>query len=158
MVAILSPLSIYGDNRKTKILLKPKVGYTPTKDTLGICLCSTIEQMLGDRPSRSLDASLAIPMCVLCFEASRHARIPSPPAEPPVLILRLNQVTGLFCGEPPQTPLADFGCELPPCIGSCPRLRLAFLATMRPALDPAGHRVSRLRPTCLSTPRRPRKA
>jgi hypothetical protein len=49
--------------------------------------------MPGDRPSRSLDASLAIPTRVLCFEASRRARIPSPPAEPPVLVLWLNQVT-----------------------------------------------------------------
>jgi hypothetical protein len=37
-------------------------------------------------------------------------------------------------------------------------LRLPFLATMWPSLDPAGHRVPRVRPTCLSTPRRPRKA
>jgi hypothetical protein len=28
---------------------------------------------------------------------------------------------------------------------------------MRPALDPAGHRVPRVRPTCLSTPRRPHR-
>jgi hypothetical protein len=32
---------------------------------------------------------------------------------------------------------------------NCPRLRLAVLATMRPALDPAGHRVPRTKPTCL---------
>jgi hypothetical protein len=93
MAAILSPLSIYGDSRKTKIPLKPKVGYMPTTGTLGLCLCSTIERMLGDRPSRSLDASLAIPTRVLRFETSRRARIPSPPAEPSVLVLRLNQVT-----------------------------------------------------------------
>jgi hypothetical protein len=93
MTAILSPLSIYGDSRKTKIPLRPKLGYKPTKGTLGICLCSTIGRMPGNRPSRSLDASLAIPTRVLCFEASRRARIPSPPAEPPVLVLWLNQVT-----------------------------------------------------------------
>jgi hypothetical protein len=29
------------------------------------------------------------------------------------------------------------------------RLHLAILATMRPALDPAGHRVPRTKPTCL---------
>jgi hypothetical protein len=29
------------------------------------------------------------------------------------------------------------------------RLHLAVLATMRPALDPAGHRVPRTKPTCL---------
>jgi hypothetical protein len=35
--------------------------------------------------------------------------------------------------------------------------RLAFLATMQPTLDPAGHRVTRAEPTYLSTPRRPCK-
>jgi hypothetical protein len=95
MAAILSPLSIYGDNRKTKIPLNPKLGYTPTKGSLGIRLCSTIGRMPDDRPSRSLEASLAIPTRVLHFEASRRARIPSPPAEPPVLVLWLNQETRL---------------------------------------------------------------
>jgi hypothetical protein len=93
MAAILSPLSIYGDNRKTKIPLKPKLGYTPTQGTLEICLCSTIGRMPGDRPSRSLDARLAIPTGVLRFEASQRTRILSPPVEPPVLVLWLNQVT-----------------------------------------------------------------
>jgi hypothetical protein len=93
MAAILSPLSIYGDNRKTKTPLKPKLGHTPTKGTLGICLCSNIGRMSDDRPSHCLDASLAILTCVLRFEASRRARIPSLPAEPPVLVLWLNQVT-----------------------------------------------------------------
>jgi hypothetical protein len=91
-------------------------------------------------------------------EASRRAQIPSPPAKPPVLVLWLNQVTRRFSGEPPQTPRADSDCEPLPCTGSGRRLRLAFLAIMRPALDPAGHRAPRARPTCLSTPRRPRKA
>jgi hypothetical protein len=93
MGAILSPLSIYGDSRTTKIHLKPELGYTPIKGTLGICLYSTIRRMPGDRPSRSLDASLAILTCVLRFEASRRAQIPSLPVEPPVLVLWLNQVT-----------------------------------------------------------------
>jgi hypothetical protein len=93
MAAILSPLSIYGDNWKTKIPLKCKLGYTPTKGTLGICLVAPSDGMPGDRLSRSLDASLAIPTRVLCFEASRHAWIPSLPAEPPVLVLWLNQVS-----------------------------------------------------------------
>jgi hypothetical protein len=55
--------------------------------------------------------------------------------------------------------LIDSGClfrEPLPCTGSCPRLRLAFLATMRPVLDPAGHQVPEAEPTCLSTPQRPR--
>jgi hypothetical protein len=158
MAAILSPLSLYGDSRKTKIPLKLKPRYTPTKGTLGIWLCRTIGWMPGDRTSRSIDANLAIPTHVLRFKASRRAQIPSPPAEPPDLVLWLNQVTRWFCGEPPQTPRADSGREPLPCTGSCPRFRLAFLATMRPALDLTGHRVPRVRPTCLSTPQRPRKA
>jgi hypothetical protein len=92
------------------------------------------------------------------IKSSRCARIPSPPAEPPVMVLWLNQVTPWFCGKPPQTPHADSGREPLPCTGSCPRLRLAFVATMRPTLDPAGHRVPQANPTCLSTPRRPCKA
>jgi hypothetical protein len=71
------------------------------------------------------------------------------------LVLWLNQVTRRFCGEPPQTPRADSGRELLPCTSSCPRLCLDFFATMRPALDPAGHLVTRADPTCLSTPRGP---
>jgi hypothetical protein len=69
------------------------------------------------------------------IEASRRAWILSPPAEPPVLVLRLNQVTRQFCGEPPQTPRADFDREPLPYTGSCPRFHLTFLATMRPALE-----------------------
>jgi hypothetical protein len=37
----------------------------------------------------------------------------------------------------------------------CSRLHFAFLATVRPALDPVGHRVPWTKPTCLSTPQRP---
>jgi hypothetical protein len=74
------------------------------------------------------------------IKASRRARIPSPPAEPPVLVLWLNQVTRRFSGEPSQTLRANSGREPLPCTGSSPRLRPAFIATMRPALDPAGHR------------------
>jgi hypothetical protein len=52
-------------SRKTKITLKPKLWHTPTKGTLGICLSSTIRRIPGDRTSRSLDASLAIPTALL---------------------------------------------------------------------------------------------
>jgi hypothetical protein len=52
------------------------------------------------------------------IEASRRARIPSPPAEPSILVLWLNQVTQRFFGELPQTPLADSGREPLPCTGS----------------------------------------
>jgi hypothetical protein len=92
------------------------------------------------------------------IEASRRARILSPPTEPLVLVLWLNKVTWWFCGEPPQTPRADSGREPLPCTGSDQRLCRAFLATMRLALDLTGHRVPRAKPTCLSTPQRPRKA
>jgi hypothetical protein len=53
------------------------------------------------------------------------------------LVLWLNQVTQRFSGEPPQTPLADSGCEPLPYTDSDRRLGLANLATMRLALDPA---------------------
>jgi hypothetical protein len=92
------------------------------------------------------------------IEASRCTRISSLPAEPPVLGLWVNQVTRRFCGEPPQTLRAESGRELLPCTGSYPRHCLAFLATMWPALDPTSHLVPQVRHTCLSTPRRPRKA
>jgi hypothetical protein len=69
------------------------------------------------------------------FEVTLRARIPSSPAEPPVLALWLNQGTRQFCGEPPQTPCTNFGRESLPCTGSCSRLLRAFRATMRPALD-----------------------
>jgi hypothetical protein len=54
---------------KSKIPLRPKLGYTPTKGTWGICLHSTIGRMPGDRTSRSLDPSFAIPTRVLHLEA-----------------------------------------------------------------------------------------
>jgi hypothetical protein len=157
MAAILSPLSIHGDSRKTKLPLLHNTRIHAPEGHFGNIHCSTIGQMPGDRTSLSLDASLAIPTRVLRFEASRRAQIPSPPAEPSVLVLWLNRVTRWFCGELSQTPRPDSGRELLPCTGSDRRLHLAFLATMRLALDPAGHRVPRVRLTCLSTPRRPRK-
>jgi hypothetical protein len=38
-----------------------------------------------------------------------------------------------------------------------PRLHQAVHATMRPALDPAGHRVPRTKPTCLPHNWRPHR-
>jgi hypothetical protein len=49
--------------------------------------------MPGDRTKLSLDAILVILTHVLRFEVSQRARIPSPPVDPPVLVLWLNQVT-----------------------------------------------------------------
>jgi hypothetical protein len=93
MAAIFSPLSIHGDTRKTKLPLLHKTRIHTPEGHFGHSRCSTIGRMPGDRTSLSLDASLAIPTCVLHFEASRRARIPSPPVEPPVLVLWFNQVT-----------------------------------------------------------------
>jgi hypothetical protein len=63
MAAIISLLGLYGGNRKTKLLLLHKLGYTPLKGSLrNICL-STIRRMSGDRTSLSLDVSLAVPTC-----------------------------------------------------------------------------------------------
>jgi hypothetical protein len=103
MAAILSPLSLYGGNRKTKLatLLHNTRIHAP-EGHFGNSRCSTIGQMPGDRTSLSLNASLAISTHVLRFEVSRHARIPSPPVKPPVLVLWLNKVARWFCGEPPQ--------------------------------------------------------
>jgi hypothetical protein len=56
------------------------------------------DRVLPMQALRSRHASASI-------EASRRARIRSPPAEPRVLVLWLNQVTSWFCGEPPQTPV-----------------------------------------------------
>jgi hypothetical protein len=67
-------LGYMGASLKFKMPLRPKLGYTPTKGTLGICLCNTIGRMPGDRTSRSLDASLAIPTRVLRPEASSALR------------------------------------------------------------------------------------
>jgi hypothetical protein len=68
------PLGYMEASRKTKIPLKPKLGYTPSKGNLGICLRSPIGRMPGDRTSHSLDASLVIPTRVLRFEASGAVR------------------------------------------------------------------------------------
>jgi hypothetical protein len=97
--------------------LKPKLRYTPTKGTLGICLRSTIGRMPGDRTSRSLDASLAIPTRVLRLEASgalrpqtgqtgspnRSGRFrPDSHALSSASALWLSRVTRWFSGEPPK--------------------------------------------------------
>jgi hypothetical protein len=120
--------------RKTKLPLRPKLGYTRTKGTLGKCLRNTIGRMPDDRNLLSLDASLAIPTRVLRFEDSglRH-RTPvrpvlltsqtsthwsdrSDPLVRPVrccctsvfgssvLALWINQGTQWFPSEPPETP------------------------------------------------------
>jgi hypothetical protein len=106
-------------SQKTKIPLKSKLGYTPTKGTLRICLRSTIGRMPSDRTSLSLDASLAIPTRVLRFEASGALRPqtgqtgspnrssqfwPDNHARSSASALWLSHVTWWFSGEPLQTP------------------------------------------------------
>jgi hypothetical protein len=93
MAVILSPLSLYGDSRKTKLPLIHNTRIHALEGQFGNSCRSTIGRMPSDRTSLNLDTSLAIPMRVLPFEVARRARIPSPPAEPPVLVLCLNQVT-----------------------------------------------------------------
>jgi hypothetical protein len=114
---------------KSKMPLRPKLRYTPTKGTLGICLHSTIGRMPIDHTSRSLDASLAIPTRVLRQSPLMTWLLRSPGS---TLVLWLNQE-------------------------AVHRLHLAVLATMRPALDPAGHRVPRTKPTCLFHTWRPHR-
>jgi hypothetical protein len=65
MTVILSPLSLYGGNRKTKLPLLHNTRIHAPKGHFGNSHRNTIRQMLGDRTSLSLDASLAIPTCVL---------------------------------------------------------------------------------------------
>jgi hypothetical protein len=106
-------------SRKTKIPLNTKLGYTPTKGTLGICICSTIGRIPSDRTSCSLDASLAILTRVLRFEASGALRpqtgqtgspnrsgrfLPDSHARSSASALWLSWVTRWFSGDPPQIP------------------------------------------------------
>jgi hypothetical protein len=110
-------------SRKTKLPLKSKLGYMPTKGTLGICLCSTIERMPGDHTSRSLDASLAIPTRVLRLEdfgalrpqtgqtssPNRSGQFwPDNHARSSASSLWLRRLTQWFSGEPPPTPRTWF--------------------------------------------------
>jgi hypothetical protein len=119
------------------------------------------------RTPRLPDASHVIPPRVLRFEASRHARIPSPSC----------WAFGLGFEAQTRKPSSDGFVRKPPnpaCSGrppakpldsttivhrlDRPRLRPARLATMWPAPSPAVHRVPRTEPTCLSISWRPLKA
>jgi hypothetical protein len=112
----------------------------------------------SDRPPRRLDRP-------------RHGRLNRPGwphllVESSASILWLNRVTQWFSGEPLQTPRSrcslrqsplmtrlprssdsDLGFEAQP--RNRPQLCPVVLATMWPALDSAGHRVPRAKPTCL---------
>jgi hypothetical protein len=122
------------------------------------CLCHT---------PRPPDASHAILPRVLHFEASRHARIPSPSCW--ALGLGFEAQTKKpssdgFVGKP-----ANPACSVRPPAKpldltatvhrlDCPWLCLARIATMWPAPSPAVHRVPQTEPTCLSISWRPLKA
>jgi hypothetical protein len=88
--------------------------------------------------------------------------------------LWLSRVTLWFSGEPRQTPQTWCSLRQSPLMtwllrspGSTlglwlnqetvHRLHLAVLANMRPALNPAGHRVPRTKPTCLLHTCRPHR-
>jgi hypothetical protein len=127
--------------------------------------------MPGDRTLRSLDASHAIPTRVLRFEVSGlRRRTPVRPVptgqtgqtRSSILALWINQGTQWFSGEPPETPRTRCSLRQSPLMTRLPRspgspLHLAIHATMRPALDPAGHRVPRTKPTCLLHTWRPHR-
>jgi hypothetical protein len=84
------------------------------------------------------------------IEASQRARISSPPAEPPVLILWLNQVTQRFCGEPPQTPRATPVVSRYPALAPVHDFVLLFLPPCGPHLTPLATRS--LMPSLLVSP------
>jgi hypothetical protein len=63
-------LGYIGGNRKSKIPLHNNKGYKPLKGGFGSLQIFSIRRMPGDRTLLNLDASLAIPTCVLCLEAS----------------------------------------------------------------------------------------
>jgi hypothetical protein len=70
LAAILSPLGLYGGNRTSKIPHSNNYGYKTLKGGFGRLESFSIGQMPGGRNLLSLDASLAIPTCVLRFEDS----------------------------------------------------------------------------------------
>jgi hypothetical protein len=113
------------------------------------------------------DASHAIPPRVLRFEASRHARIPSPSCWAFGLGFEAQTKkpsSDGFVGKPPnpvcsaRPPAKHLDSTATVHRLDRPRLRLARLATMWPAPSPTVHRVPRTEPTCLSISRRPLKA
>jgi hypothetical protein len=70
VAAILSPLSLYGGNRKMKLPLLHNTRIHAPEGHFRNSHRSTIRRMPGDCTSLHLDARLAIPTRVLCFEVS----------------------------------------------------------------------------------------
>jgi hypothetical protein len=119
------------------------------------------------RTPRPPDASHAISPHVLYFEASLHARIPSPSCWTFGLGFEAHTKklsSDGFVGKPPNPACSAWPPAKPLDSAATvhrldrPRLRLARLATMWPAPSPAVHWVPRTEPTCLSISRRPLKA
>jgi hypothetical protein len=118
------------------------------------------------RTPRPPDASHAIPPRALCFEASRHARIPSPSCWAFGLGFQAQTrkpSSDGFVGKPAnpacsaRPPAKPFDSTATVHRLDRPRHRLARLATMWSAPSPAVHRVPQTKPTCLSISRRPLK-
>jgi hypothetical protein len=151
LAAILSPLGLYGGNRKSKIPFSNNYGYKPLKGGFGSLHVFAIGRMPGDCTLRSLDASHAIPTRVLRFKVSGLRRrtpvrpvLPTgqngthrsdrsdPPVRPvwhccstvfgsSVLALWINQGTQWLSGEPPETPRTRCSLRQSPLMTRLPR-------------------------------------
>jgi hypothetical protein len=175
MAAILSPLGFYGGNRKTKLPLRPKTKiHTPEGHFQNLHRC-TIGRMPDDCTLRIPDASLAIPMFVLCFEVFGKCH------RTPVRLVRLtwcccirssaltlwiNQGTQWFSGEPLETSRTWCGLRQSPLMTWPPwslRLTLVLRLNQETVHDfvlllllPCGlhvlvapHWIPQTKPTCL---------
>jgi hypothetical protein len=100
--AILSPLGLYGGNRKSKIPFSNNYGYKPVKGGFGRLEAFSIGRMPGDRNLLSLDASLAIPTRVLRFEDSGLRR--RTPVRP-VLLTGQTRTHRSDWSDPPVRPV-----------------------------------------------------
>jgi hypothetical protein len=80
MDVILSPLGLYGGNRKMKLPLSTNTRIHAPDGHFGNHCLRTIGRMPGDRTWHSLDANHAIPTRVLRFEISglRHRTLVRP--------------------------------------------------------------------------------
>jgi hypothetical protein len=151
----------------TRLPLTQLLAIQPTQGHLCNVCGSCHRTATPRRIPRPPDASHAITPHVLCFEASRHARITSPSCWAFGLGFEAQTKkpsSDGFVGKPPN-PTCSARPPVKPLDSTAivhrldrPRLRLARLATMWPAPSPAIHRVPRTEPTCLSISLRPLKA
>jgi hypothetical protein len=174
VVAILSPLSLYGGHRKTKLPLLHNTRIYAPKGTLGIlvvapsdgCLATSTHlastQALRSRLVSSASKSLDSPGSISVRRASDFGFV-AQPSNPDGFVVNCRKPRGLGAASTP-VPLMNW---LPRCPGSILVLRLnqetipdfvlLFLPQCGPQLISFGHRVRRAEPTCLSTPRRPHR-